>query len=174
MRVGKQSRFYLLIKLGNYAIETYMQENEHTQGSLVQSNPDPLIRHLNKMVVYCVKILAILMVVVIFLAMVDVFVHLYNQVSLSIKAAFSVENLISLLGSFLAVLIAIEIFLNIIFYLKRDAIHVPLVLSTALTAAARKVIIVDYSLASPLTLFALASLILALGVSYWLIARMNP
>jgi uncharacterized membrane protein (DUF373 family) len=147
--------------------------NEHSEGSLVQSNPDPLIRHLNKLVVYCVKCLAVLMVLVIFLAMFDVLVHLYKQVSTSITSAFNIDNLIAILGSFLAVLIAIEIFLNIIFYLKKDAIHVPLVLATALTAASRKVIILDYSLTPPMTLFALASIIIALGTSYWLISKMN-
>jgi len=148
-------------------------EEHHTEGSLVQNTPDPLIRNLNRVVVYCVKILAVLMVVVIFLAMLDVLAHLYRQVSTSFSSAFSVENLIAILGSFLAVLIAIEIFLNIVFYLKRDAIHVPLVLATALTAASRKVIILDYALVSPFTIFALASIIFALGVSYWLIAKMS-
>ena len=148
-------------------------EEHHTEGSLVQNTTDPLIRHLNKCVVWAVKFLAVLMVLVIFLAMIDVVAHLYRQVTASFTSAFSVENLISILGSFLAVLIAIEIFLNIVFYLKRNAIHVPLVLATALTAASRKVIIVDYSLVPPIMIFALASIIFALGIRNWLITKMS-
>ena len=66
------------------------------------------------------------MVFVIFLAMVDAIVHLYRQMTASINSAFSVEKLITTLGAFLAVLIAIEIFLNIIFYLKKGCHPRPL------------------------------------------------
>ncbi len=41
-------------------------------------------------------------------------------------------------------LIAIEIFLNIVLYLRDDVLHVKLVLATALMAIARKVIVLDY------------------------------
>lgn len=145
--------------------------DQQPKESLVQENRDPLISFLNKMVVICVKLLAILMVFVIYLALFDVCVHLYRQVTYSLTSAFNVEKLITTLGTFLAVLIAIEIFLNIVFYLKKDAIHVPLVLATALTAVARKVIILDYAIATPLAMLALAAVILALGVSYWLITK---
>ena len=111
------------------------------------------------------------MVFVIFLSMLDVIVHLYLQITASFTSAFSVEKLITTLGSVLAVLIAIEIFLNIIFYLKQDAIHVPLVLSTALTAVSRKVIILDYGYVTPTVLLAIAAVILSLGLSYWLITK---
>ena len=46
-------------------------------------------------------------------------------------------------GTFMAVLIAIEIFINITVYLRDDVIHVKIVLATALMAIARKVIILD-------------------------------
>lgn len=151
-------------------MEEKYHTNETVEGSLTHNVKDPLIRCLNKLVVWCVKILAVLMVFVIFLALADVFVHIYKQIFMAFPSVFGVEDLISVLGSFLAVLIAIEIFLNIVFYLKQDAIHVPLVLATALTAAARKVIIIDYTSVSAITLFALACIIFALGLSYWLIA----
>ena len=43
----------------------------------------------------------------------------------------------------MAVLIAIEIFINIMVYLREDVIHVKIVLATTLMAIARKVIILD-------------------------------
>lgn len=141
--------------------------------SLVRGSRDPLINTLSKLVVISVKSLAVIMVFIIFLAMIDVFVHLYTQVTASFQSAFSAEQLITTLGSVLAVLIAIEIFLNIIFYLKEDAIHVPLVLATALTAVSRKVIIVDYSYTTPQILLSIAALIFALGLSYWLITKQS-
>lgn len=141
--------------------------------SLIRDTRDPLISFLNKIVVVCVKVLASLMALVIIWGVVDVVVHLYRQFTTSVASSFSSENLIVTLGSFLAVLIAIEIFLNIVFYLKRDAIHVPLVLATALTAVARKVIIFDYTVITPHYIFATAALILAVGVTYWLVTQKN-
>lgn len=141
--------------------------------SLVRDSHDPLIHFLNKIVVLCVKILASLMTLVIVWGVVDVFVHLYRQIAVSVVSRFSSEHLIGTLGYFLAVLIAIEIFLNIVFYLKRDAVHVPLVLATALTAVARKVIILDYSVVTPQYIYATAAVILAVGVTYWLVTQKN-
>lgn len=137
--------------------------------SLVNEERDPLIRYLNKAVVIGVKFLAIFMVIVIWWSLIDVVVHVF-QVIFSLSS-FSVEGLISILGDFLVVLIAIEVFLNIIFYLKKDAVHVPLVLATALTAAARKVIILDYSSASYHQIYATAGVIIALGITYWLVTK---
>ncbi|MGE4575033.1 MAG: phosphate-starvation-inducible PsiE family protein [Parachlamydia sp.] len=145
--------------------------NNLPKESLMQSTHDPLVHQLSKIIVYCVKFLAILMVIVVIWSLVDVVVHLYENIVSSVTSRFSTERLLSTLGSFLAVLIAIEIFLNIIFYLKKDAIHVPLVLATALTAVARKVIILDYSKALAPELYATAALILSLGITYWLVTK---
>lgn len=144
---------------------------EPGQESLVEENKNPLVRNLNKAVVMAVKVLAVLMVVVVWLALADVVVHMVRELKAPPLGLFNVETLIATLGNFLVVLIAIEIFLNIVFYLKRDAIHVPLVLATALTAAARKVIIVDYTAVDALHIFGIASVIFALGLTYWLVTK---
>jgi len=141
--------------------------------NLVESDRDPLVRYLKKYVVWSVKLLAILMVFVIWLTMIDVVIHLYQKLAVPLVTFSNIENLIAILGDFLAVLIAIEIFLNIIFYLSKDSFHVPLVLATALTAVARKVIILDYKGLSPMHIFAIAAVIFAVGVVYWLITREN-
>lgn len=140
----------------------------------MKGSKDPLIRVLHVAVLYCVKILAILIVIVIWLALIDVIVHLFQRFQPPYNQMFTVENLIGTLGDFLAVLIAIEIFLNIVFYLRKDAIHVSLVLATALTAAARKVIILDYVLMNAYQIYAIAAVILAVGISYWLVNRQKP
>lgn len=144
---------------------------DDTKNTLSHINRDPLIRKLNKVVMVSVKLLAILMVLVIWMAMADVIVHLYRQLTSSFTDIFGVENLINTLGNFLVVLIAIEIFLNIIFYLNEDSINVSLVLATALTAIARKVIVVDYKSIEPLQIFGVAAVILATGISYWLVSK---
>ena len=148
-----------------------MEKNNEPKESLIEGTKDPLIRILNKIIVYSVKFLAILMVLVILWAQVDVIVHLFQNIVISAASRFDIENLLATLGSFLAVLIAIEVFLNIIFYLKKDAIHVPLVIATALTAIARKVIILDYVTTSASLIYATAALVLALGITYWLVTK---
>ena len=145
--------------------------NHDQQESLVRESPDVLIRFLNKIVVFCVQVLAILMVFLIVWSVIDVIGHVYEQVAAPPVFSFNEETLIATLGGFLAVLIAIEIFLNIVFYLKRDAIHVPLVLSTALTAVARKVIVLDYKVSTPDYIYATAAIILAVGLTYWLVTK---
>jgi uncharacterized membrane protein (DUF373 family) len=74
-------------------------------------------------------------------------------------------------GAFLAVLIAIEIFINITVYLREDVIHVRLVIATALMAVARKVIVIDFKEISYEYVWATAAVILALGLTYHLIAK---
>ena len=126
-----------------------MEKPPETPESLVAQQHDWLVRHLNRAVVFAVKILAVLITLVIFWGVIDVIAHLYLQFTKGIAGIFYAENLVSILGSFLVVMIAIEVFLNIVFYLKKDALHVQLVLATALTAVARKVIVFDYSSSPP-------------------------
>jgi uncharacterized membrane protein (DUF373 family) len=75
-----------------------------------------------------------------------------------------------LFGALLVVLIAIEIFLNITLYLREDIIHVRLVVATALMAIARKVIVFDFKEISPPYVLATGAVVLALGITYWLVS----
>ena len=71
----------------------------------------------------------------------------------------------------MAVLIAIEIFINIRLYLGTNVLPIQLVLATALMAAARKVIVLDADKITPLHVLALGAVILPLGITYWLITK---
>lgn len=132
---------------------------------------DRFTEFLNIIIRGSVKVLAALMTIVVLWSTLDVIYHLYSQLANSAISFFSSEVLVNVLGSFLAVLIAIEIFLNIIFFLREHTVHVPLVVATALTAAARKAIILDYINTPAIEVFALASVIFSLGVTYWLISK---
>ena len=83
----------------------------------------------------------------------------------------NIGDILQTFGAFLAVLIAIEIFINITVYLREDVIHVRLVVATALMAVARKVIVFDYKEIEHEYVVATAAVVLALGVTYWLIAK---
>lgn len=118
-----------------------------------------------------VRALAVLMTGVIVFGVADVVYVLYQRLVADPKGLLQISDILATFGAFMAVLIAIEIFVNIISYLREDAIHVRIVLATALMAIARKVIILDYSTTSPQYIYATAAVVAAMALAYWLVAR---
>ncbi len=142
-----------------------------THDELPTQHSEPLIALLNKMIKVAVKILAILMVLVIFWGVGDVLYVLYNHLMAPPFMLLSIEDIFKTFAAFLAVLIAIEIYQNIVLYLRTDIIPIKLVIATALMAIARKVIIIDFSDITPMYIFATASVVLALGIAYYLVGK---
>jgi uncharacterized membrane protein (DUF373 family) len=119
----------------------------------------------------CVKALAVMMVLVIIWGVIDVILTIYQSVSTEPMGLLNSHDFLLILGAFISVLIAIEIFANVIIYLKEDSVHLKLVLATALIAISRKVIILDYKELSPSYVYATGAVILAVALSYWLIVN---
>lgn len=111
------------------------------------------------------------MALVIFWSVIDVGFIIYKKMSEPPYLLLNIEDILGMLGAFLVVLIAIEIFINIILYLKKDIIHLQLVIATALMAIARKVIILDYQETPSTHLYAVAAIIASLGIAYWLVHK---
>ena len=111
------------------------------------------------------------MVVVIVWGIGDVIFVLYQRLTEPPFLLLSINDILATFGAFLAVLIAIEIFINISMYLSSDVIPVRLVIATALMAISRKVIIFDYDEITPPYVYGTAAVLLALGVTYWLITK---
>lgn len=131
---------------------------------------DGLIKALHWIIHMAVRALAVLMTLVILWAVVDVVYVLYQKLLEPPFLLLTVSDILAIFGSFLSVLIAIEIFINITVYIKHDALPIKMVIATALMAIARKVIMLDFKdLAWPYVL-AMATVILALGLTYWLIS----
>ncbi|MBN2808984.1 MAG: phosphate-starvation-inducible PsiE family protein, partial [Deltaproteobacteria bacterium] len=80
-----------------------------------------------------------------------------------------IGDILALFGAFMAVLIAIEILINIVIYLRDDVIHVKIVMATALMAIARKVIVLDFNKISANYVLAIAAVVLTMSVGYWLV-----
>ena len=132
---------------------------------------DATIRFLHRIIRIAVKVLAILMVMVIVWGIGDVVFVLYQRVTEPPFMLLQISDLLATFGSFLAVLIAIEIFVNISMYLSTNLIPVRLVVATALMAISRKVIIFDFEEITPPYIYGTAAVVLALGVTYWLITK---
>jgi len=134
---------------------------------------DATIRFLHRVIRLVVKVLAILMVLVIIWGIGDVVHILYQRLKDPPIMLLQISDILSTFGAFLAVLIAIEIFVNISMYLSSNVFPVRLVIATALMAISRKVIIFDFEQLSPAYIYGTAATILALGITYWLITRQN-
>jgi uncharacterized membrane protein (DUF373 family) len=137
---------------------------------LDENAEDPLIAVLHRLIRFAIRILAVLMTAVIFWAVADVLLVLYEKLSEPPVFLLDMTDIFQVFAAFLAVLIAIEIFANITLYLRDDVIHVKLVVATALMAIARKVIVLDLSILEPSYLYAIAAIVIALGITYWLLS----
>ena len=111
---------------------------------LADSSDDAYMGFLHRIIRIAVKVLAALMVAVIVWGLGDVIFVLYQRLMEPPFLLLSISDILATFGAFLAVLIAIEIFINITLYLKTDVIPVRLVVATALMAISRKVIIFDF------------------------------
>jgi len=143
-------------------------ERDH---GLANLSGDPFINFLHRIIRVAVKVLAVLMVAVIVWGIGDVIYVLYQRLVEPPFLLLSISDILATFGAFLAVLIAIEIFINITLYLKTDVIPVRLVVATALMAISRKVIIFDFEKITPPFVVGTAAVVLALGITYWLITR---
>lgn len=85
------------------------------------------------------------------------------------------DPLISVLGDLLNVLIALEVLQNVTSYLRRRAVQIELVLITAITALARKVIVLPSGMENkPQLLIGLGVAVLAFAAAYWLVRSSEP
>ena len=132
---------------------------------------EPLVRGLQWAIRMAVRALAILMTGVIIFGVADVVYVLLKRLLAEPRGLLQISDILATFGAFMAVLIAIEIFVNIISYLREDVIHVRIVLATAMMAIARKVIILDYNTTSPQYIYATAAVVAAMALAYWLVVR---
>jgi uncharacterized membrane protein (DUF373 family) len=137
----------------------------------MEKNNEPLTQILRSVIRFSVRCLAVMMTLVILLGVVDVAWEIYDKLRTPPYILMSISDILATFGAFMAVLIAIEIFINITIYLRDDIIHVKIVMATALMAIARKVIILDYKVISPDYMYATAALVLSMSIGYWLVVQ---
>ncbi|MCG8550890.1 MAG: phosphate-starvation-inducible PsiE family protein, partial [Desulfobacterales bacterium] len=108
---------------------------------------------------------------VILWGVVDVCWVLYQELISPPRFLLTISDILATFGAFMAVLIAIEIFVNICIYLREDVIHVQIVMATALMAIARKVIILDFNTTSPEYVWAIGFVVFAMSIGYFLVLK---
>ena len=132
---------------------------------------EPLILKLRSVIRFAVRVLALIMTAVIIWGVVDVCWVLYEKLMTPPRFLLTISDILATFGAFMAVLIAIEIFVNICIYLREDVIHVQIVMATALMAIARKIIILDFSKTSSDYVWAMAGVVFAMSIGYFLVLK---
>lgn len=112
-----------------------------------------------------VVVLAAMLIVVMLLSTIHLSVLIGQEIMTPPRFLIPVQGLLEIFGYFLLVLIGVELIETLKVYLKKDVIHIRVVLEVALIAMARKVIVEEPNNVPSLTLFGIAALILALGIA---------
>jgi uncharacterized membrane protein (DUF373 family) len=144
--------------------------NEEKEEKVPVPSEDGLIWLLHIVIRFAVRVLAVLMTLVILWGVADVLYVMYQRLVAAPFLLLTVSDILVIFGSFMSVLIAIEIFVNITIYIKHDALPIKMVIATALMAIARKVIMLDIKDLEWPYVISIALVILALGLTYWLIS----
>ena len=145
-----------------------MQVNENSN----HHTKDPVLLFFNRVIAQVSRVLAAIMVLVIIWGVADVVYVLYQRLMAPPFMLLEIKDILATFGAFMAVLIAIEIFHNIILYVEDNhnrQLAVEIVLGTALMAIARKVIVLDFNEVGAGHVYATAAVTLALSVGYYLI-----
>jgi uncharacterized membrane protein (DUF373 family) len=144
----------LLLKIGNHAIE------EATA-----------MKYLEKLEFIVVRALVVMMALVVLFASLDLAWIIVQDLIVPPYLLFDVNRLLEIFGMFLLVLIGIELLESIRTYLDQKLIHVEVVMTVALIAIARKVIILDVKELDGLKLIGIGVIIIALAGGYVYIKR---
>ena len=131
-----------------------------------------LTRTMSLIIRYVAKITAVIMVFVIIWGVADIVYVLYQRLKEPPFLLLEIKDILATFGAFMAVLIAIEIYHNLVLYVQENhnsRLAVEIVLATALMAAARKVIVFDYNEMDYNYVYATGAVILALSIGYYYI-----
>ncbi len=163
------NKLKLINNLLNHFRNEGKKKNIHEELSLDQE--DKFIFFLHSAIRFSVKTLALLMMLTVLWCVLDVVVVIYQEILSQPITSLGKSEILHVFGSFMIVLIAVEIFINITLYIRNDVIPVKMVVATALMAVARKIIVFDFHDVSAMHVIGTGILVIALGGSYWLLER---
>ncbi len=129
-----------------------------------------ILKHFEKLVILA---LIVLMMVVVLLSTVELGWLLAQDIVTAPLVLLEIDELLEVFGFFMLVLIGLELLETIKAYLIEHTIHAEIVLEVALIAIARKVIILDVKYLPATTLAAIAAILAALAVAYYMVKRLN-
>jgi uncharacterized membrane protein (DUF373 family) len=131
-----------------------------------------MITILNKYEKFMIQALMVMMAIVLGLSTLDLGWLIIKDILQPPYFLLSVNQLLDIFGLFMLVVIGIELLETIMkTYITQGQPHYEVVLSVAIIAISRKVIILDLKEVDSLSLIGIASIIIALTVGYFLMKR---
>ena len=117
------------------------------------------------------KVLSVVLTAVLVVSALQLLLFLGSDL-LDLSVNWTGEGLIRLLDQVLVILIALEVLQNLTAYMREHVVQIELVLVTALTAVARKVIVMPPGVhKNPADLIGLGVAVLSLAGAYWLVRQ---
>jgi uncharacterized membrane protein (DUF373 family) len=117
------------------------------------------------------KLLALLLAVVIGFAVIELVVEASIKIA-RFETNWFAGGLIQLLDRLLMIFIALEVLQNVTAYLRDQVVQIELVLLTAMTAVARKVIVLPPGTESkPQLMAGFGVIVVGIAAAYWLVKR---
>ena len=117
------------------------------------------------------KVLSVVLTAVLVVSALQLLMVLGSDL-LDLSVNWTGEGLIRLLDQVLVILIALEVLQNLTAYMREHVVQIELVLVTALTAVARKVIVMPPGVQkNPADLIGLGVAVLSLAGAYWLVRQ---
>ena len=115
------------------------------------------------------KLLAVLLAIVVGVGTLELFVDTLLKI-VDLQTNWFDGNLIKLLDRLLLIFIALEVLQNVTAYLRDHVVQIELVLLTALTAVARKVIVLPPGAENkPALMAGFGVVVVGIAVAYWLV-----
>jgi len=127
-----------------------------------------IVKYIEKFLVWSILLVISILLV---LAFVDIVYEITQKIIAPPRLIIDANGLMDLFSLFLVLLIGLELLETVKAYLKEDLLHVEFIILVAIIAISRKVIVWDFQRYSTSELFSLAVMIVALGVTYFLIRK---
>jgi len=137
--------------------------------SIIEDAAD--MKYLAKLEFVVIRALVVMMALVVLFASLDLAWIIIRDLIVPPYLLFDVNRLLEIFGMFLLVLIGIELLESIRMYLDHKLVHVEVVMTVAIIAIARKVIILDVKDLDGLKLIGIGVIIIALAGGYIFIKR---
>ena len=112
--------------------------------------------------------LIIMMAIVIILSTIELGRIIIKDILDPQNYLLDIVDLLDIFGFFMLILIGVELLETIRAYLNDHIVHVEIVLEVALIAVARKIVIIEVKEYQPLSLIAIATIVIALAAAFYL------
>jgi uncharacterized membrane protein (DUF373 family) len=127
-----------------------------------------VIKHIERFLIWGILLV---MSIILVLAFIDILYEITTNILTPPFLIIDAGRLMDLFSTFLVLLIGLELLETVKAYLKEDIVHVEYIILVAIIAISRKVIVWDFKIYSTWELISLAGMIVALGITYFLIKQ---